>query len=311
MIRCSSFTAGERRKNNTWYNYSMTRLSDVQNLDLFLIGQETKESFSLFFSLVTSLDTWLQCNFQQEAWKPQRSHTHNTSWVAITLSLRQEFSEQMECICKIIYWKEEDLAIPPIQFGKSIIYLLIQKKSKTFALDTVMGSPLEHICCTIYSPTFETFVTSNKKEWDFLLSVPSLQSVSNAKRFISFVVLTFFIRHLFQALRDWVFQASSFQLLKLENLLRWFFFTFIYNRSSNRNYFIFTLHHFTPHRKKKLTSLPMCDFIAQLVEHRTCIHRGHRFKSHWRPDFFRFLSSCLKWKIYCSDHSSLLLYTVI
>ena len=29
------------------------------------------------------------------------------------------------------------------------------------------------------------------------------------------------------------FQASSFQLLKLENLLRWSFFTLIYNRSSN------------------------------------------------------------------------------
>ena len=31
----------------------------------------------------------------------------------------------------------------------------------------------------------------------------------------------------------WFFQASSFQLLKLENLLRWSFFTLIYNRSSN------------------------------------------------------------------------------
>ena len=31
---------------------------------------------------------------------------------------------------------------------------------------------------------------------------------------------------------DFFFQASSFQLLKLENLLRWSFFTFIYNRSS-------------------------------------------------------------------------------
>ena len=38
------------------------------------------------------------------------------------------------------------------------------------------------------------------------------------------------------------FQASSFQLLKLENLLRWSFFTFIYNRSSNMNYFIYILH---------------------------------------------------------------------
>jgi len=39
-----------------------------------------------------------------------------------------------------------------------------------------------------------------------------------------------------------VFQASSFQLLKLENLLRWSFFTFIYNHSSNMNYFIYTSH---------------------------------------------------------------------
>jgi len=49
-------------------------------------------------------------------------------------------------------------------------------------------------------------------------------------------------------LKPWFFQAS-FQLLKLENLLWWSFFTFIYNRSSNMNYFIYTSHHFTPHRK--------------------------------------------------------------
>ena len=43
----------------------------------------------------------------------------------------------------------------------------------------------------------------------------------------------------------WVFfQASSFQLLKLKNLLRWSFFTFIYNRSSKMNYFIYTSHQF-------------------------------------------------------------------
>ena len=34
-------------------------------------------------------------------------------------------------------------------------------------------------------------------------------------------------------LKPWFFQASPFQLLKLENLLRWSFFTLIYNRSSN------------------------------------------------------------------------------
>ena len=41
-----------------------------------------------------------------------------------------------------------------------------------------------------------------------------------------------------------------------------------------RNYFIYTSHRFTPHGRNelnKLTSLPMCGFIAQLVEHRTGI----------------------------------------
>ena len=36
------------------------------------------------------------------------------------------------------------------------------------------------------------------------------------------------------------FQTSSFQLLKLENLLRWSLFTCIYNRSTNMNYFIYS-----------------------------------------------------------------------
>ena len=36
----------------------------------------------------------------------------------------------------------------------------------------------------------------------------------------------------------------SFQLLKLENLLLWSFFTFIYNRSSKMNYFIYTSHQY-------------------------------------------------------------------
>ena len=38
------------------------------------------------------------------------------------------------------------------------------------------------------------------------------------------------------------------------------------------NYFIYTSHHFIPHGRyelNKLTSLPMCGFIAQLVENRT------------------------------------------
>ena len=42
-------------------------------------------------------------------------------------------------------------------------------------------------------------------------------------------------------------------------------------------YFIYTSHHFTPRGRyelNKLTSLPMCGFIAQLVEHRTGIADG-------------------------------------
>ena len=41
-----------------------------------------------------------------------------------------------------------------------------------------------------------------------------------------------------------------------------------------RNCFIYTSHHFTSHRTyelNKLTSLPMCGFISQLIEHRTVI----------------------------------------
>ena len=54
------------------------------------------------------------------------------------------------------------------------------------------------------------------------------------------------------------------------------------------------------------TSLPMCGFIAQLVEHRT----GNAEVTGLNPVealiFFRLLlSNDLNWKIYCDDHSSL------
>ena len=56
----------------------------------------------------------------------------------------------------------------------------------------------------------------------------------------------------------------------------------------------------------KLTSLPICGFIAQLVEHRTGIRGGHGFESRWSPNFVGLLLSyCLIWKIYCGDHSPL------
>ena len=72
----------------------------------------------------------------------------------------------------------------------------------------------------------------------------------------------------------------------------------------------YTSHHFTPHGRyevNKLTSLPMCGFIAQLVEQRT----GNVEVTGSSPDFVFFvffrllLSNCLNWKVYCNDHSSL------
>ena len=56
----------------------------------------------------------------------------------------------------------------------------------------------------------------------------------------------------------------------------------------------------------KLTSLPMCGFIAQLVEHRTGIAEVTGSNPVEALIFFRLLlSNCLNWKIYCDDHSSL------
>ena len=56
----------------------------------------------------------------------------------------------------------------------------------------------------------------------------------------------------------------------------------------------------------KLTLLPMCGFIAQLVEHRTGIAEVMGSNPVEALIFFRLLlSNCLNWKIYCDDHSSL------
>ena len=43
----------------------------------------------------------------------------------------------------------------------------------------------------------------------------------------------------FSNLSNWKEEAWKKSGLQLENLLRWSFFTFIYNRSSNMNYFIY------------------------------------------------------------------------
>ena len=80
------------------------------------------------------------------------------------------------------------------------------------------------------------------------------------------------------------------------------------------NYFIYASRHFTPHGRyelNKLTSLPMCGFIAQLVEHRTGIAEVMGSNPVEALIFFRLLlSNCLNWKIYCDDHSSLCIFFV-
>ena len=56
----------------------------------------------------------------------------------------------------------------------------------------------------------------------------------------------------------------------------------------------------------------MCGFIAQLVEHRTGIAEVTGSNLVEALIFFRLLlSNCLNWKIYCDDHSSLLIYILI
>ena len=60
--------------------------------------------------------------------------------------------------------------------------------------------------------------------------------------------------------------------------------------------YIFHMIHCTGrYELNKLTLLPMCGFIAQLVEHRTGIYRGgHGFESRWSPDFFQASFQLLK-----------------
>ena len=85
-----------------------------------------------------------------------------------------------------------------------------------------------------------------------------------------------------------MFQVSSFQLLKLENLLRWSFFTFIFNRSTIWISYIF--HIISLHWKTWIQQidLPPNVWLHSSVDHasnRYC--RGHGFESRWNPAIFQ------------------------
>ena len=68
----------------------------------------------------------------------------------------------------------------------------------------------------------------------------------------------------------------------------------------------FTSFHCTgKYELNKLTLLPMCGFIAQLVEHRIGIAEVMGSNPVEALIFFwLLLSKCLNWKIYCDDHCS-------
>ena len=112
-------------------------------------------------------------------------------------------------------------------------------------------------------------------------------------------------------LKPWFFLGFLFPIASIVNLLRWSLFTFIYNRTTNMNYFIETSHNFTAREDMNsinLASLAMCGFIAQLVEHRTgiAVSRRSRVRIPLKSWFFQASSfQLLKLEIFCDDHSSL------
>ena len=83
---------------------------------------------------------------------------------------------------------------------------------------------------------------------------------------------------------------------------------FVYNRSSNMDYFKYTSHHFTPHGRYELNhdlAPNMWLHTAQLEEHRTGFAKVTGSNPVEALIIRLPLSNCLNWKIYCDDHSSL------
>ena len=110
-------------------------------------------------------------------------------------------------------------------------------------------------------------------------------------------------------------EALIFSRLLLSNCLNWKIYCDDHTSLSsttavqNMNYFIYIFHMFHctgRYELNKLTLLPMCGFIAQLVEHRTGIAKVMGSNPVEALIFSRLLlSNCLNWKIYCDDHTSL------
>ena len=102
------------------------------------------------------------------------------------------------------------------------------------------------------------------------------------------------------------FQASSFQLLKLEihceDHISPSYISAVIYESFHILHVISLLSR--ENKNSQLTSLPMCGFIAQLVEHRTGIAEVTGSNPVEALIFFRLLHSNLKLEIHCEDHIS-------
>ena len=124
-----------------------------------------------------------------------------------------------------------------------------------------------------------------------------------------FLFVSFFVPYVNVPIEALIFfQANaSFQLLKFTAMI-----TLHFHLQPQYKYELFhitfTSFHCTGrYELNKLTSLPMCGFIAQLVEHRTGIVEVTGSNPVEALIFFKLtlLSNSLNWKIYCDDHSLL------
>ena len=107
-----------------------------------------------------------------------------------------------------------------------------------------------------------------------------------------------------------IFQASSFQLGKFTAMITLHFHLLPQYKYELFHIYLTWFHCTGRYELNKLTLLPMCGFIAQLVEHRTGIAEVMGSNPVEALIFFfrLLLSNCLNWKIYCDDHTSLLVY---
>ena len=118
--------------------------------------------------------------------------------------------------------------------GRNPIQVLLIRSDPVQVL-SIRSDPVRSRFCK--HPVNDVFgVSANSSYEDWLTSLPTCAFTAMLEHCTGIAELTG-SNHVETLI---FFQASSFQLLELENLLRWSSFTFIYNRSTNMNYFIYT-----------------------------------------------------------------------